>query len=792
MKYKIPKHHISALSEYCPYFDLLSKDFFENEEIGEFFDETLIQNKDGSIQVSFEFFPPITNNSESFDSDKTESMSEILSSFSKEYTVHFEEVANDSEKWYEMATLDDMPPLSKMIEEKRKEEADSYTIFRLRYFITINFNFLSKAKNKKKHIDETEDPIEKFYSTIKNFMAMCESRDFRLVLLKGDALLTYLHSCLTLKYNKISTSIEKTYLDEFLCTEPLDYMKFPLRLGDKYVCVFSLDKIIGQYSFANNLAPLFSLGIPLRLVSRFKCYSIKESEKVIEKKREVYNSKIFDLGKLIANGIGGGNNQSDPNIRELNNKSETEEALETLTSDRVSYGLYTGVIITYSNDEAILKRYIRAIEDTFVSLSLNYKLERLNAFSALVSSLPGETHSNPREFLLSTNNMASYMQLCSLYRGNSHNPFMKKITGSDIPLLYGYLRNGSPFYLNLNGTAEGSEEDVGHTLIVGSPGSGKSFLLSLLASSYMKYPHTRCIIFDKGLSAYALTKANNGKIIIPLKDNVVFNPLRNVKENNATALHFLNTLLDVNDVKTTPEEKKDISECLDYLTSEHINLSSFKTTLQGRNHNHPLVYILEKYTNGSYGALFNNTEDLFLSDKNERLTLVELGELMNMGNDMLSPALIYMFDRLNELFEDRVPTLLILDECWTFLMNDLFRNYLVTLLKTMRKHNVFVVMATQSIADIEENNRTESTILSSVHTRIFLPEKNLQSDELLYNLYSKLGLSTYQKNIISTSMQYKRDYYIIQKGEGEALVDFRASSLIPYFKNYTPNMEKLV
>ena len=45
--------------------------------------------------------------------------------------------------------------------------------------------------------------------------------------------------------------------------------------------------------------------------------------------------------------------------------------------------------------------------------------------------------------------------------------------------------------------------DVGHTLVVGPTGVGKSVLLATLVLQFRRYPNSRVFVFDKGHSARA-------------------------------------------------------------------------------------------------------------------------------------------------------------------------------------------------------------------------------------------------------------------------------------------------
>src|SRR3546814_9140827 len=88
---------------------------------------------------------------------------------------------------------------------------------------------------------------------------------------------------------------------------------------------------------------------------------------------------------------------------------------------------------------------------------------------------------------------------------------------------------------------------------------------------------------------------------------------------------------------------------------------------------------------------------------------------------MASPAAVrsvlgYLFARFDERF-DGAPTLLILDESWLFLDDPMFAARIRQWLKTLRKRNVSVIFATQSLADIQ-NSSIASAIIerSEEHT----------------------------------------------------------------------------
>ena len=100
---------------------------------------------------------------------------------------------------------------------------------------------------------------------------------------------------------------------------------------------------------------------------------------------------------------------------------------------------------------------------------------------------------------------------------------------------------------------------------------------------------------------------------------------------------------------------------------------------------------------------------------------------------------------------------MIIDEAWLFLSHPVFASRLQGWLKTLRKKNVYVVFATQEVADATSKPELMSTILSACHTKIFLPDDEALAPAMA-EAYGRVGLSSAEIEILAKS-QKKRDYY---------------------------------
>jgi type IV secretion system protein VirB4 len=143
----------------------------------------------------------------------------------------------------------------------------------------------------------------------------------------------------------------------------------------------------------------------------------------------------------------------------------------------------------------------------------------------------------------------------------------------------------------------------------------------------------------------------------------------------------------------------------------------------------------------------------------------ELEHLMESGASSarnVVPILLYLFHRIEQRLDGR-PTLLVLDEAWTFIDNSLFAEKIRDWLKTLRKKNAAVVFATQSVSDVLAKPIT-AAILESCLTKIFLPNPEARSQNSSA-AYRQIGLSDRQIEILSYAIPKRQYYYTSVNGQ---------------------------
>ncbi len=435
--------------------------------------------------------------------------------------------------------------------------------------------------------------------------------------------------------------------------------------------------------------------------------------------------------------------------------NETESALADVSSLETTFGYLTNVIVLTSESLDRIEEDAKYLITAIRNLGFGARLETVNSIEAWLGSLPGHSYANIRRPLVSTMNLSDLLPLSSTWSGNQHNPCDRYPSGSPA-LIYADAAGATPFRLNLH------VGDVGHTLIIGPTGTGKSTLLAMIAAQFRKYRNAKVFCFDKGYSIYCLTEAVGG-IHYDIGDrdsNLTLCPLAESDVNWAEGWVRDCCELQLR-APLTPEQRKQLHATMQHLAhSKEKSLTDLHTQLQDQ----VLRDALAHYTlHGNAGHLLDGESDnLALSD----FTCFELEALWSYSDSEKLPVLSYLFHRIERQLTGS-PSIIILDEAWVMLGHPVFRAKIVEWLKVLRKANCAVVMATQSLTDAI-NSGILDVIIESTATRIFLPNTAANS-EVSRPIYQMIGLNHVQIDMISRATP-KKQYYAMS-AEGSRLFD---------------------
>ncbi|MDE2135749.1 MAG: conjugal transfer protein TrbE [Alphaproteobacteria bacterium] len=565
--------------------------------------------------------------------------------------------------------------------------------------------------------------------------------------------LTYLHRTVSTKRHAVEPPAEPIYLDAILADQPLHGGLEPM-LGEAHLRALT---ILG---FPNTTRPglldaLNHLDFPYRWTTRFIAMDKTEATKVLTKLRRQWFNKRKSITQLLREVM-----HNEP-VQLLDSDADnkvvdSDEALQALGGDHVAFGYLTTTVCLADENRMRVEERVRAVERVINGLGFTTIRESLNAVEAWLGSLPGHVYANVRQPLVHTLNLAHLMPLSSVWAGPRRNEHL-----DGPPLFYAETSGSTPFRFSTH------VGDVGHTLIVGPTGAGKSVLLALMALQFRRYGESQVYIFDKGNSARAAVLAMGGAHHELGSDGTLaFQPLIRIDDptERSWAAEWIGTLLDHEKIALTPEVKETLWSALTSLASapaEERTLTGLSVLLQSNALKSALLtYTLE----GPFGRLLDAAEDnLALAD----VQCFETENLLHQSSVVL-PVLTYLFHRLEARFTGR-PTLLVLDEAWVYLDNPLFAARIREWLKVLRKKNVAVVFATQSLADVA-NSSIAPAIIESCPQRIFLPNERAIEPQSR-TAYEQFGLNDRQIELVSRAVP-KRQYYL-QSRRGNRLFELR-------------------
>ena len=416
-------------------------------------------------------------------------------------------------------------------------------------------------------------------------------------------------------------------------------------------------------------------------------------------------------------------------------------------------GYYTSVIVLFDADRKTLAATAQRVTKAINELGFNARVEDTNTLDAYFGSLPGHCDENVRRPLMNTLNLGDLMPTSSIWSGEQKAPcpFYPALS----PALMSCLSSGSaPFWLNLH------VRDIGHTIMFGPTGAGKSTHLAMLVAQLRRYREMSIFFFDKGYSIYPLAMAAGGEhfTVGGDGDELAFCPLQylETKSDRAWAAEWIETLLNLNQISLSSSQRNEIVAALENMhASAGRTLTDFCLTVQDQ----AIREGMKQYTiAGSMGHLLDAQEDgLSLSD----FTAFEIGQLLNLGEKYALPVLLYLFRRIERSLHGQ-PAAIVLDEAWIMLGHETFRGKIREWLKVMRKANCLILMATQSLTDAAASGILD-VIMESTATKIFLPNAYAR-DEDANALYRRMGLNARQIALISEAIPKRQYYYVSEKG----------------------------
>ena len=750
------RRHASRLADYLPWAALVGSG--------------VVLNKDGSVQRTARFRGPDLDSA--VPAELVAAAGRLNSAFRRLGSgwALFVEAQRHPAGAYPASVFPD--PASALVEAERKADfAEAGSHFESSYFLT--FTWLPPAEDAARAeswlyegrarggVDPYEalgafvDRTDRVLRLVEAFMPECRWLD--------DAeTLTYLHGCVSTKRQRVRVPETPMYLDALLADQPLTGGLEPM-LGSEHLRVLT---IVGfpTATTPGILDDLNRLAFPYRWSTRAILLDKTDATRLLTRIRRQWFAKRKSIAAILKEVM---TNEASVLVDSdaANKASDADLALQELGADHAGIAYVTATVTVWDSDPRIADEKLRLVEKVIQGRDFTAMVETINAVDAWLGSLPGHVYANVRQPPISTLNLAHMIPLSAVWAGEAQDAHF-----SGPPLFYGKTEGATPFRFSLH------VGDVGHTLVVGPTGAGKSVLLALMALQFRRYAGSQVFAFDFGGSIRAAALAMGGdwhdlggSLSDGSEDSVALQPLSRVDDlaERSWAADWITAILSREGVSIAPEVKEHIWSTLTSLASapvEERTLTGLAVLLQSND----LKQALRPYCiGGAHGRLLD-AEAEHLGQPS-----VQAFETEGLIGTSAAPAVLsYLFHRIEDRL-DGSPSLIIIDEGWLALDDQGFAGQLREWLKTLRKKNASVVFATQSLSDID-GSAIAPAIIESCQTRLLLPNERAVEPQITA-IYRRFGLNDRQIEILARATP-KRDYYC-QSRRGNRLFELGLSQV---------------
>lgn len=753
-EYRVKANH---LADYIPWAALVA--------------EGVILNKDGSFQRTAHFRGPDLDSAVPSELMAVSArLNNALRRLGSGWAVFFEAQRNPALN-YPNSHFPDLA--SRLVEYERRAQFEEEGVhYESSYYLTLLFlppaeettrteNFLFEGVDHSSCVNGQEilgyfiDQCDRLLQLLDGFMREC-------AWLNSEQTLTYLHSTISTKRHRVRVPETPMYLDGLLTDQPLTGGLSPV-LGNQHLRILTITGF-PSITMPGILDELNQLAFPYRWSTRTIMLDKQDATKLLTKIRRHWFAKRKSVAAILKEVM---TNEASTLIdADAQNKAmDADAALQELGADNIGQAYVTATVCVWDENPKNADEKLRLVEKVIQGRDFTCMAESINAVDAWLGSLPGHAYANVRQPPISTMNIAHMIPLSAVWAGSLYDEHFNQP-----PLFFGRTEGSTPFRFSLH------VGDVGHTLVIGPTGAGKSVLLALMAMQFRRYRASQIFAFDFGGSIRAATLAMDGEwrdlggaLTDNAIDSVALQPLAHIDGlgEKSWVADWIAGILTREKIVLKPEDKEQIWSALSSLASAPIQertLTGLSALLQSKH----LKNALKAYCiNGAYGRL--------LDAEAERLgeTDVLAFETEGLIKSKAAPAVLsYLFHQIEKRLTWR-PTLIIIDEGWLALDDEGFAEQLREWLKTLRKKNASVIFATQSLSDIE-NSPIASAIIESCPTRLFLANERALEPQIT-RLYRQFGLNERQIEIIARATP-KRDYYC-QSRRGNRLFDLRLGEI---------------
>jgi type IV secretion system protein VirB4 len=460
--------------------------------------------------------------------------------------------------------------------------------------------------------------------------------------------------------------------------------------------------------------------------------------------------------------------------------SQAEELLDgvdALMANRFAMGEHHLSISVIDDDPKRLLERLSIARSAAADTGMVMAREDVALEAAFWAQLPGNFRMRARPAVINSRNFAALSPFYTFPAGRKSGNHW----GDAVTLLK--TRAGSSFWFNFHRT------DVGHTLIIGPTGYGKTVLQNFLQAQLEK-TGARQVFFDKDRGAEIFVRACGGTYLtLRNGEPTGFAPLKGLEpshENTAFLRQFIRVLVRRESRPLTVAEERLIDEGLDAVMRLPAASRSFSALREmlGYSDAEGIGARLERWClGGPLGWAFDGPADEV--SMAARFVGFDMTDFLD-NPEIRTPTMLYLFHRVDELLNGQ-RVVVDVDEFWKALEDDAFRAFAQDGLKTFRKRNAFMVFGTQSPADALRSPIAHS-IIEQTATKILLPNPDAKRSDYCEGL----GLTEAEYRLIREDLTLESRCFLVKQGHTSIVAKLDLSAMPNELKVLSGREETLV
>jgi len=414
-------------------------------------------------------------------------------------------------------------------------------------------------------------------------------------------------------------------------------------------------------------------------------------------------------------------------------RGELSNAKDDVAAGRAGFGEHHMTVAVRGDTPAAVDAGVAEVQATLADLGIIAVREEIALEPAFWAQFPGNFKYIARRGLISTGNFAGF--------ASGHNFPLGRPEGNhwgDAVTLLETTAAG-PYYFNFH------QGDLGNFTVIGPSGSGKTVVLNFLLAQARKF-HPRVIFFDKDRGAELFIRAIGGRYdLLRPGEASGLNPLQieDTPANRQFLIDWVAQLAGGADIDDMAKIK-DAVDANFAQPREHRRLRHFAELFRGGHRPHAAdlwARLRPWWGEGERAWLFDNEDDL--TDLSAEAVGFDMTAILD-DPAVRTPAMMYLFHRVEERL-DGTAAIIVVDEGWKALDDEVFVRRIKDWEKTIRKRNGIVGFATQSAQDALES-KIASAIIEQAATQIFMTNPKARAADYV----DGFGLTPHEYEIVRT------------------------------------------